>query len=97
MCLLLGVRVPYFLGTDGTGRFGGGAGGPCGPRDGVASPAPGPVRCVAGWPIGRPFSDLTYSTSAINCSSLTRPWNVGMIGWNPSTTFAVGDRIDSRM
>src|SRR5207247_43432 len=29
---------------------------------------------------GSPFNDLTYSTSASSCSSVTRPWNVGMIG-----------------
>ena len=27
---------------------------------------------------------------------MTWPWNVGMIGWKPATTFAVGFRIDSR-
>jgi len=25
------------------------------------------------------------------------PWNVGMMGWKPSTSFAFGATIDSRM
>src|SRR5207253_11483424 len=41
-------------------------------------------------------SDWMYAMSCMTPSSLTRPWKVGMMGWYPSTTFAVGVRIDSR-
>ena len=44
-----------------------------------------------------PYSDLTYAMSCSSCSSDTRPWNGGMTGWNPATTFACGLTIDSRM
>ena len=40
--------------------------------------------------------DLTCSMSATRFSSLTRPWKVGISGWNPLTTFACDVRIDSR-
>ena len=43
------------------------------------------------------LSDLTYAISCRSCSSVTSPWKVGMIGWNPATIFACGCRIDSRM
>src|ERR1019366_9154613 len=39
----------------------------------------------------------SVSNSAPKLSSVTCPWNVGMIGLNPATTFACGFRIDSRM
>ena len=42
-------------------------------------------------------NDLMYATRDNNCSSLTIPWNVGMIGLNPATTLAPGVRMDSRM
>src|SRR5439155_4786961 len=45
---------------------------------------------------GNAWSDLTYSISSSSCSSDTRPWKVGMIGWKPAVTFAAGCRIDSR-
>src|SRR5207249_2322151 len=45
---------------------------------------------------GSACSDLTYSMSSSSCSSDTRPWNVGMIGWNPAAILAAGVRIDSR-
>src|SRR5262249_52696559 len=45
---------------------------------------------------GSSCSDFTYSISSSSCSSVTRPWNVGMIGWNPEAIFAAGWRIDSR-
>src|SRR5208337_3618494 len=41
-------------------------------------------------------SDFTYATSALTCSSLTSPWNVGMMGRNPLTRFAPGSRMHSR-
>ena len=31
-----------------------------------------------------------YAISSSSCSSVTSPWNVGMIGWKPATTFALG-------
>ena len=40
--------------------------------------------------------DFTYESSRMRSSSLTCPWNVGMIGWNPAAIFACGSRIDSR-
>src|SRR6185295_19599707 len=45
---------------------------------------------------GSACSDFTYSISSSSCSSVTSPWNVGMIGWNPEAIFAAGWRIDSR-
>ncbi len=33
----------------------------------------------------------------INCSGVTCPWKVGMIGLNPLTIFAWGFSIDSRI
>src|SRR5207342_3915524 len=45
---------------------------------------------------GSSCSDFTYSISSSSCSSVTSPWNVGMIGWNPDVIFAAGWRIDSR-
>jgi len=71
-----------------------------------AAPAAAPAVLAAGegaadpadeLDVGTPgVSDFTYATSAFSCSSLTCPWNEGMIGWKPETTFAVGIRIDSR-
>ena len=68
------------------------AGGVAAPGGGVA-PASG---CAAGFPCEVACSDLTYSISASSCSSLIRPWKVGMTGWNPATIFAAGDSTDSR-
>jgi len=48
-------------------------------------------------PAGLGLSDLMYSINCKTPSSVTSPWNVGMIGWNPATTLAFGCRIDSRM
>ena len=42
-------------------------------------------------------NDFTYATSAFNCSSVTCPLKVGMIGWNPWTTCDAGLRIELRM
>jgi len=42
-------------------------------------------------------NDFTYATSALSCSSLTSPWNTGMMGLNPLTIFAPGVKMDSRM
>ena len=40
-------------------------------------------------------SDLMYSISCSSCSSLTRPWKVGMIGWKPGDDLRAGvqDRL----
>ena len=73
-------------------------------RGGVHGPTSSPVVAGAaaaggaGAPVafdGTAFSDLMYSMSCRSPSSLTRPWNVGMIGWNPDTIFARGihDRL----
>src|SRR5206468_326751 len=45
---------------------------------------------------GSALSDFTYSISSSSCSSVTRPWKVGMMGWKPAVTLAAGLRIDSR-
>ncbi len=51
-----------------------------------------------GWPPpGSGCNDFTYSISASRSSSVTRPWNAGMIGWNPATTSSAGRRIELRM
>ena len=54
-------------------------------------------RGLADAAAGARRSDLTYAISCSSCSSVTSPWNVGMIGWKPATIFACGFRIDSRM
>ena len=41
--------------------------------------------------------DLIYATSEFNCSSVTCPLKVGMIGWKPSTTCDAGFRIELRI
>ena len=41
-------------------------------------------------------SDFTYATKFKSCSSLTWPWNDGMIGPKPVTIFPCGFVIDSR-
>src|SRR5918993_127931 len=76
----------YCLGCDGAA---GGVPAGCVVPEESCAPAPGALL-----PGG---SDLMYSVSASSCSSLTWPWNVGMIGGNPATIFAWGFRIDSRM
>ena len=51
--------------------------------------------CVAAGPAGRAdASDFMY-VSAVAAVLATRPWNGGMIGWKPATTFArrVQDRL----
>src|SRR5688500_2655147 len=42
-------------------------------------------------------SDLTYATRLKSCSSVTCPWNDGIIGPKPVTIFACGLMIDSRI
>ena len=41
------------------------------------------------------LSDFKCTISCSSCSSDTMPWNGGMIGANPATTFACGLTIDS--
>src|SRR5438128_702207 len=54
--------------------------------------APGAAFVACAGPI-----DLIYAISICNCSSLTCPWNDGITGWNPATTFASGLSTDSRI
>ena len=42
-------------------------------------------------------NDLMYEMICINCSGVTCPWKVGMIGLYPATIFDCGFSIDSLM
>src|SRR5262249_29245377 len=80
----------------GRGQFGGGAHLPFRSSAFVGAPAGAGKRSLrSGVPPGR--SDLMNATSLSKSSSLTWPWNVGMIGCQPRTTLARGLTIDSRM